>query len=130
MRCWRLVPWLAQVFPRWISGFDERYLFGAGPAFQFFLSLDRFAHFGESFKPDEALAVISGGESAVFFLLVLEGALDQVTGDAYVQSAASAGHHVGEIEPLTHGANVRRGRRMRCAEGHSKREVRVRIGAV
>jgi hypothetical protein len=98
-------PRFAQVFPGWIPGFDQSDLPCSGPSFDFLFSLDRGAHFGETFKPDETVAVVSRGESGMRLLLVLEDATAQVPGHAGVQGSASAGDYVCEVETLVHWQN-------------------------
>jgi hypothetical protein len=64
--------------------------------------LDRGAHFAETFKPDETVAVVSRGESGMRLLLVLEDASAQVAGHTDVERPASAGDNVCEVEALVH----------------------------
>lgn len=78
----QIVPVFAQVDPCWIGGLDERDLFGACQAFQLFFTLDGKVYIAEAFEPDEAVAVVSGGEAVVFLPFVFEDALTQVAGDA------------------------------------------------
>ncbi len=54
-------------------------------------------------EPDEAGAVVSGGEAGVGFLLVLEDALEEIAGGAYIDGAAFACHYVGGVGGVAHG---------------------------
>ena len=95
-------PWLAQIFPRLICRFNESDLFGTGPSLDFLFALNRRAHFGETLKPDETVAVVSPGESAMRLLPVLEDASAQVAGHTDVERSASAGDYVCEVDALVH----------------------------
>ena len=53
-------PRFASIFPGWVVGFDEGYLLGTRPAFQFLFALDCFADVAETIEPDETVAVVSG----------------------------------------------------------------------
>jgi hypothetical protein len=100
------IPLSTEVLPRRIYRFDQRNLLGAQPAFEFLFSVDRGAHLYKSFESDQAVAVIASRESATKFQFVFEDAAAQVTGDAYVESAASACDDVGEVRVPGHTTTI------------------------
>jgi hypothetical protein len=87
----------AQVFPRWILSLDEYDFLFSSPAFELLFALNGRAHFGETFKPDEPVAIVFRCESGVDLVSMLQDSGAEVAGEADVESSAFAGDDVREI---------------------------------
>ena len=84
-----------EVVPRRIGLLDESDFPGTLPFLESVLAGDGGFHSGVSLVPDEAVYVVSLGESVGEVILVLPDALDEVGGDACVDGAVkSAGEDV------------------------------------
>jgi hypothetical protein len=95
-------PMLCQICPPVISGFDQGYLFRAGPAFQFFLSSDGVVNVVEAYVVDQSGAAILRGEAVDLSAFVFQGTAVNAVCHADVKGAGVAGHDVDEVLMVFH----------------------------
>lgn len=74
--------------------FNQRDLLGSAPAFELLLSADCLLHIVERFPVQQTLDIVFVSEACDAMELVLENALGEITGHAYVESSCKAAHDV------------------------------------
>jgi hypothetical protein len=77
----------AEVVPVWVQRFDQGYLFGATPRFDFLFARDGRASNGVRLEPDEIGEVVLLCEAGDEFFFVLPYAFDQLAGHSDVEHA-------------------------------------------
>jgi len=101
----RELPICCEVLPGWIDGFDQSQLLFPIPVFEFLFAGYRVEDVGEVFVIDEAVYVVTGGECAGSFSLVLRHAYANVVchPDVKIERAAGEDVDVKHVFTLRHG---------------------------
>src|ERR1039458_8449806 len=102
----KLAPVFAEVDPGRVHFLDEGELFRADPALDLFFASDGAVGIVIAFVPDEAAAVVIGGESGEVFGFVLNGVRFYVAGHPGVEDAGATGDDVDVIRAFAHDRSV------------------------